>query len=77
MEVIFSRSISNEKSICISTLTRAQLRSCDALGRGDIGYYLYERVSSGDEEEIEILARIASDEAAEKLAVFLCGASSD
>lgn len=72
MELYYARTISNSKSVCISTLTDEQLADCGALNRfGSFGYYLYERVIEDGDEEIEVLAHISSDEAARFLADLL------
>lgn len=72
MELYYARTISDRKSVCISTLTDDQLRESGALERfGGIGYYLYERTILDGDEEIEVLARLWSDEAARQLAELL------
>jgi len=68
MEIYFTRPISNKKWICIGTLTDQQLSESGALERfGSIGYFLYERDIVDGEEEIEVIASITSEEAAERL----------
>jgi len=72
MELYYTGAITNSISICISTLTDEQLYDCGAYEKfGGIGYFLYERHILDGEEEIEILARLSSDEAAETLARLL------
>ena len=72
MELYYSHAITNSKSVCISTLTDAQLAECGAYEKfGSFGYFLYERHIADGEEEIEVLARLSSDDAAQKIAELM------
>ena len=72
MEMYYTLTLSNSKSICISALTDEQLIECGALERfGGVGYFLYERDILDGEEEIDVLAHVSSDIAAERLAKIL------
>lgn len=69
MELYYAHAISDRQSVCISTLTDHQLTECGAYEKfGGFGYFLYERHIVDGEEEIQVLGRLSSDEAAEKLA---------
>lgn len=66
MEVYYTRGVSERRSLCIGALTRDQAFEAGAVD--DLGYFLYERELVDGDEEIEILARVDTVEAAERIA---------
>jgi hypothetical protein len=61
----FSMTLGNQRSLCISPLTREEL-GADATTKGNgLGYYLYERDES--DNGLTVLAKIMSTDAALKL----------
>jgi hypothetical protein len=63
--------VSDQKNICVSSMTAVELTSADVTNLGnDFGLFAYES-SIEDPNEIEIIAKFASRDAAEKLVKIL------
>ncbi|MGH6895999.1 MAG: hypothetical protein ACREJ5_05570 [Geminicoccaceae bacterium] len=71
MQIQFSKTISNDRRLCVGSLTRQEAEGAGILSRGGgIGYFLYER-DVDDDEEVTVLARFYSDEAALQIAELI------
>jgi hypothetical protein len=72
MQIELRKSLSNDRRVCIGTLTRQQAESAGIRSKGgDIGYFLYELPVDEGEDELIVLARFFSDEAAERMASII------
>jgi len=70
MQIQLSKPLSNERRLWIGTLTRHEAEAAGIASRGaDIGYFLYERTV--DDDDVVVLARFFSDEAAMQIAELL------
>ena len=68
MQVQLTKTLSNDTRLCIGTITRRQADSAGIRARGgDIGYFLYQ-TTVDDDDEVVLLARFISDEAALQIA---------
>lgn len=66
-ELYLSVNLDNERTICIAPLTQRQIDASGEEMDDDSGYFLFERIGSGDSASINVLARLASEEAVESL----------
>lgn len=66
-EYYFSAKIDSETTICIAPLTNRRIELSGQQITDSSGYFLYKTRGGGEPSEVEILARIESEEAALKL----------
>ncbi len=70
-EYYFSKEIDSETSLCIAPLTDKRIELSGETIDDASGYFLYEVKGGGEPDEVRILARIASEEAAFQLKQIL------
>lgn len=71
MQIQFSKTVSNERRLCVGTLTQREAEAAGIVSRaGGVGYFLYER-DLDDDDEVTVLARFFSDEAALQIAELI------
>jgi hypothetical protein len=70
-ELYFSTNLNNETLLCISTLTDRKAAAAGDEIETPLGYYLYETSCSNDADQISILAKVTSEDAALRLRVLL------
>lgn len=70
-EFYFSTNLTNEKMLCISTLTDRKAAAAGADLDLPIGYYLYETSCSDDADEISVIAKVVSEDAVLRLRLLL------
>lgn len=63
-QFFFSRKMEDGKTLCLAPLTERLLLHCADEIEDPSGYFLFERLERGNLIDIEILARVATDEAA-------------
>lgn len=65
---IFKLQVGADHYVCMSPMTKEDLRGLDADGLGDdFGYFVYEAEGRGSSREITLLAKCPSMEAADRL----------
>jgi hypothetical protein len=69
-EFYFSTSVGNDVTLCISPLTERYALAA-GLAEGETGYFLYERTQSGGSQDIAVIARLHSEDAALRLSKML------
>ena len=68
----FSSKLDHDRTLCLAPLSDRLLASCgDDAPVDSSGYFLFERRGDGHLVEIEIIARVDSDEAAVKLSEMI------
>ena len=70
-EYYFSKEIDSETRLCIAPLTDKRIELSGEVVDDPSGYFLYEVKGGGEPDEVRILARIASEEAAFQLKQIL------
>ncbi|WP_075852407.1 hypothetical protein [Rhizobium hainanense] len=66
-ELYLSVNLADNRTIFLAPLTQRQIDASGDEVDDDSGYFLFERIGSGEAASINILARLASDEAVERL----------
>lgn len=66
-EYYFSVNLDNDRTLCIAPITDEMAASAEPEIEDASGYFLFERRGSDDASVIEILAHLASEEAALRL----------
>ncbi len=66
-ELYFSAKVGKDAVLCISPLSDTKAEMSDEKIEDRSGYFLYELINNDEVREIEILARVPSDEAAVRL----------
>ena len=69
-EYYFDVPLSNSRSLCVGPITREEATATSAAFCDGLGYYLY-LADAANPHAIEVLARIASEEAALRLTAVL------
>jgi hypothetical protein len=63
----YSVNIDNSRTLCLSQMTDRLISLCEQeIGDGS-GYFLYERRTRGEIVDVEVIARVLSDEGAMRL----------
>lgn len=70
-ELYFDIKIAGNRQLCIAPLTDSQLAAAEIPEEESHGYFLFERVLNGNREELEVLAHVASRDAADRLRLLL------
>jgi hypothetical protein len=63
----YSVNIDNTRTLCLSQMTDRLLSLCEQDVGDGAGYFLYERRTRGEIVNIEVIARVMSDEGALRL----------
>lgn len=72
MDLYFSMNLSNDLMLCISPLSdKRAFAAGPEVQRNPVGYFLYQTSNSGAHEDIAVLARLASEDAAIRLSRIL------
>lgn len=66
-ELYLSVNLADDRTICLAPLTQRQIEASGDELDDPSGYFLFERVHDGEAASINILARLASEEAVERL----------
>ncbi|MBS0238583.1 MAG: hypothetical protein JSR89_09185 [Proteobacteria bacterium] len=66
-QFFFSAKIDNERTLFLAPLTERRKQNATEVIENTDDYFLYEKRGQGDDAEIEIIARVDSDEAALRL----------
>ena len=66
-EYYFSKEIDSETSLCIAPLTDKRIELSGETVEDPSGYFLYEVKGGGEPHDVNIIARLASEEAALQL----------
>jgi len=67
----FSTSLDDETTLCLAPLTERRRSMASTEIADPSGYFLFERRGTGENAEVEIIARIDSEEAAFRLRELL------
>jgi hypothetical protein len=70
-EYYFSREVDSETTLCIAPLTEKRIELSGENIEDASGYFLYETTGGGEPQEVQILARVTSEEAAFRLKEML------
>lgn len=70
-EFYFDAQIERNRTLCLAPLTDRELATAEVSVEDAYGYYLYERIRRGNQEELEIIAHVPTDEAADRLRILL------
>ena len=63
----YTVNIDNDRTLCLSQMTDRLISLCDQDIGDASGYFLYERRTRGEIVNVEVIARVLSDEAAMRL----------
>ena len=63
----FSVNLDNDRTLCLAPLTNRHIEHCGVSLEDESGYFLYEKCNSEEFGNIEIIARVMSEDAAFKL----------
>lgn len=66
-EYYLETTVANSRVLCIGPITRPEAAAADSLICDGFGHYLYLANATDPNQDIEILAKIVSDEAADRL----------
>jgi hypothetical protein len=68
----FSTNLSNDVVLCISPLTDEKAANANPeIARDPTGYFLYEYNASGNADDVSVIARVCSEDAAFRLSRIL------
>ena len=70
-EYYFSARVDSDTTLCIAPITKKRVELSGQDIRDTSGYFLYQTKGGGDPGEVEIIARLESEEAALKLKEML------
>lgn len=70
-EYYFGVPVSNAKTLCVGPITREEANSVDVSFCDGLGYYLYVADAGDDPASVEVLAKLASEDAAFRLSALL------
>lgn len=71
MQFYFSATLDDQRTLCLAPLTDRMASMCSEEVADTSGYFLFEKRGNGDNANIEIIARVDSDEAALRLRELL------
>lgn len=63
----FSAALDDETTLCVAPLTERRRSMASTEIADSSGYFLFEKRGSGEQAEVEIIARVESEEAAFRL----------
>ncbi len=72
-EYYFELPLSNARTLCLGTLTKREADSADVSFCDGIGTYLYLANADAPTEDVDVIAKVVSMEAAERLRAALLG----
>jgi hypothetical protein len=72
-DYFFELPLSNARTLCLGTLTRREADTADADFCDGLGTYLYLANADAPTDEVEVIAKVVSTEAAERLRAALLG----
>lgn len=72
-EYYFELPLSNARTLCLGTLTKREADSADVGFCDGIGTYLYLANADAPAEDVDVIAKVVSMEAAERLRAALLG----
>lgn len=71
-EFYFDADLGGNRTLCLAPLSDRELQEAEVSdGEPSGGYFLFERVRRGNREELEIIARVPTDDAADRLRMLL------
>ena len=76
-EYHFDTPLSSSRSVCVGSITKEEAAACGASFCDGLGYYLYVIDTDSLSGEAEVLARFASEEAAQHMCAALRQLSAD
>lgn len=72
-EYYFNVQVTNSRVLCLGPITKHEAVGADATFCDGFGHYLFLANAANPAEDIEVLARVVSEEAADRLSRVLAG----